>query len=101
MYYKFPDATGKVLRVHKGDITGGESITKEEYEALLEVFRARAAKVAFYVKQVKTETINVADVPAEYYDEVHSLLHQSEEAKAVDEDMQSKYETLMANLYGV
>ena len=76
MHYKITDKDEKVLLVHKGDINGAAPITEEEYEALLEVFRIRAEKVAFYVKQVKTETINVEDVPAEYYEEVNSIINQ-------------------------
>ena len=53
-------------------------VTKEEYEARLPEIQARAEKVRGYVQKVQDEVITMNDVPAEYYDEVYSIVNTPE-----------------------
>lgn len=94
-YYKTVDETGKLIMIGTqsfAPVEGQIALTEEEYNTLLAQIKAHAEAVAEYVEKVRSEEIELSDVPEEYREEVEAIINQPEppdpEQAEVDELLQ-------------
>lgn len=81
-YYRRLDENGKIIMIgtQSFPITpnaeiGNEEIKEEEYNALVEEIKLRAANVQDYVNKIRAGEIALEDVPADYRTEVEAILN--------------------------
>lgn len=87
-YYKTYDETEKLISIGTG--AGGTEITEQEYNDLLAMIRQKA----LLVDSLYSGTITLADIPAEWQEEIQRRVDEriaadqaaEEDAEATDED---------------
>lgn len=70
-YYVIYDENGKASTVGCGDSLGGTEITEQEHNVLSAQMRAKTA----YVNMVYSGEISLADVPAEWQEEIQQRVN--------------------------
>ena len=71
-YYKYANGFGK--QPNNIIPSFATEITEEEYYQLMAEFEARQKAIADYVAKIQDGTITLNDVPAEYCDEVYTIV---------------------------
>lgn len=79
-YYALYNDTGKLLAIGTG--FGGVEITETEYNALLQEIREKAA----LVNKLYNEEITLADVPAEWQEEIERRVNERIELQGTLEE---------------
>ena len=79
-YYKQTDETGKLTAIGTGP--GGEEITKEEYDRIMDEIQRKCA----YVDTVYADPAAISTVPAEWQEEI---LARVEARKAAEQEAQN------------
>lgn len=86
-YHKAHDETGKLISIGTG--FGGIEISEQEYNSLLAMIRQKAT----LVNALYSGEITLADIPAEWQEEIQRRVderiaadQEAEEAEATDED---------------
>ena len=97
-YYVIYDENGKASTIGCGDSLGGEEITEQEYNVLSAQMRAKTA----YVNKVYLGEIAIADVPAEWQEEIQqrvdARIKAVAEAKEQEEALEEDYLSALARL---
>ena len=77
----------------------GVQYTKEEYDIKLKEVQAHVALINGYVQKIVEGIITLNDVPAEYFDEVYSIINPPEPEEPEDvEATEADYQEALAEM---
>lgn len=69
-YFAEYDENGKLIAIGSGDAQNGVEISEAEYNALAAEISQDAARMTEYIAKVYRNDITIADVPAEWQEDV-------------------------------